>query len=191
MAGNYFEDQQFESIDYILKPLASGVYEGCSFINCNFADTDLSKTQFIDCNFRNCNLSMVKVIDTSFNGVGFEGCKMLGINFETCNRSLFKPVFANCVLNYSSFFQCNLKKSRFPKCVFQETDFTEADLTETVFADCDLLNAKFDRTILDKADLRSAINYSINPEINKIKKAKFSFPAVTGLLDKYDIIIES
>jgi hypothetical protein len=38
--------------------------------------------------------------------------------------------------------------------------------------------------------MRTSFNYSINPELNRIKKAKFSMPAVVGLLDKYDIEIE-
>jgi hypothetical protein len=53
-----------------------------------------------------------------------------------------------------------------------------------------LADAKFENTILQKADLRSAFNYAIDPEINKIKKAKFSLPEVTGLLKKYDIEID-
>jgi len=33
-------------------------------------------------------------------------------------------------------------------------------------------------------------NYSIDPELNKIKKARFSTQGIAGLLDKYDIEIE-
>lgn len=190
MPGNYFEDQQYDSVDFTLKPLSRGVYEGCVFINANLSGTDLSEMQFIDCGFRSCNLSMVKVINTTFNGVEFDGCKMLGINFETSNRSLFKPLFSKCILNYCSFYQCNLKKAKFPDCSFQEADFTETDLTGAVFNNCDLLNAKFERSLLEKADLRTAINYSIDPEINKVRKAKFSSGGIAGLLDKYDIVIE-
>ena len=69
-------------------------------------------------------------------------------------------------------------------------DFTECDLAASVFDNCDLKLAAFENTILEKADLRSSYNYSINPELNKIKKAKFSLPAVVGLLDKYDIEIK-
>jgi fluoroquinolone resistance protein len=59
-----------------------------------------------------------------------------------------------------------------------------------VFDNCDLSKASFDNTILEKADFRTAFNYSINPESNKIKKAKFSVSGIAGLLDKYDIHIE-
>jgi hypothetical protein len=44
---------------------------------------------------------------------------------------------------------------------------------------------------MEKADFRSAFNYSINPEINRIKKAKFSLTGLQGLLGKYDIEIVS
>jgi hypothetical protein len=43
---------------------------------------------------------------------------------------------------------------------------------------------------LEKADFRSAYNLSIDPEKNKIKKAKFSSTCLTELLEKYNIDIE-
>jgi fluoroquinolone resistance protein len=69
-------------------------------------------------------------------------------------------------------------------------DFTDADISQCVFDNCDLLGSIFKNTNLEKADLITASNYSIDPELNRLKKAKFSQPAVVGLLDKYDIIIK-
>ena len=46
-----------------------------------------------------------------------------------------------------------------------------------------------DQTILEKADFRTAKNYSIDPEQNRLKKAKFSLSGVVGLLRKYDIVV--
>jgi hypothetical protein len=43
---------------------------------------------------------------------------------------------------------------------------------------------------LEKADIRTSHNYTIDPEKNKVKKAKFSIHGIAGLLDKYDIEIE-
>jgi len=71
----------------------------------------------------------------------------------------------------------------------QEIDLTECDLTSAVFDNCDLTRATFHNTILEKADLRSAYDYSIDPENNRIKKAKFSVTGLPGLLDKYGIEI--
>ncbi len=72
----------------------------------------------------------------------------------------------------------------------QEADFSQCELMEAVFDHCDLLSATFDNTNLEKADLRTAYNYSIDPEKNRVKKAKFSLAGVGGLLNKYDIVIE-
>jgi uncharacterized protein YjbI with pentapeptide repeats len=58
-----------------------------------------------------------------------------------------------------------------------------------VFDNCDFRGAIFDHTNIEKADLRTSYNYSIDPEINRIKKAKFSILGVSGLLNKYDIEI--
>jgi fluoroquinolone resistance protein len=84
----------------------------------------------------------------------------------------------------------NLKKIQFKNSTLHEVDFTETDLSSAVFHNCDLARATFENAILEKADLRTSFNYSIDPELNRIKKAKFSIPAVIGLLDKYDIEVE-
>lgn len=71
-----------------------------------------------------------------------------------------------------------------------EVDFGRADLTGSSLNDCDLHSAVFDNTNLSKCDFRKASNYIIDPENNKISKAKFSLIGVPGLLTKYDIVIE-
>lgn len=75
----------------------------------------------------------------------------------------------------------------FIKCSMVEADFTDANLIKGNFEGCDLSRATFSNTNLQSADFRTAINYSIDPETNKISKAKFSIVGVLGLLDKYDI----
>lgn len=72
----------------------------------------------------------------------------------------------------------------------QETDFAECDLTGSVFENCDLMRAVFENSIMEKADFRTSFNYSIDPERNKMKKAKFSLSGIPGLLEKYNILIE-
>jgi uncharacterized protein YjbI with pentapeptide repeats len=83
-----------------------------------------------------------------------------------------------------------IKSRIFKNCQLLETDFSESDLTASVFDNCDLSGATFDNTNIEKADFTTAFNFSIDPEINRIKKAKFSLPEVLGLLNKYDIVIE-
>jgi uncharacterized protein YjbI with pentapeptide repeats len=84
-----------------------------------------------------------------------------------------------------------IKKTIFKNSQLQEVDFAQADLSQAIFENCNLAQASFDHTILEKTDFRTAYNYSIDPEINRIKKAKFSVLGLSGLLDKYDIDIEN
>ncbi len=190
MSNTYFEDKIFEAINFSEDGMIKGEYEACTFINCNFSTMGLDDIQFIDCLFRNCDLSMVKMAKTVLNNAKFSHCKMLGINFENCSEFLFLPAFEDCTLNFSSFYKRSLKNASFKNCSLQEVDFTEADLHGLVLDNCELMGAKFENTLLEKADLRTSRQYSIDPEKNRIKKAKFSMDGIAGLLDKYDILIQ-
>lgn len=186
MKETYIHDKTFDRNDLPTK----GEYENCIFHNCNFANSDLSEFKFIDCTFNGCNFSLVKLNKTTFHDVKFKDCKMLGLRFDTCNEFRLSFSFDGCQLNHSSFYKTKVKKTVFKNSQLQETDFSEADLTSSVFDNCNLIQAVFDHTILEKADFRTSYNYSIDPEINRIKNAKFSIFGVSGLLDKYDIEIE-
>ena len=83
-----------------------------------------------------------------------------------------------------------MKKTKFVCCSLKEADFTDTDLSLSVFEDCDCLGSVFQNTNLEKADLRTAMNYTIDPEVNRIRKAKFSYSGISGLLTKYDLDIE-
>lgn len=190
MNDTYFEDQVYDGVNFSAKPLTNGHYEVCSFINCDFSDSDLSTIVFTECEFKGCNLSMVKLAKTTLNDVKFIDGKMLGLNFEDCNELLFSVSFEHCILNFSSFYKRVLKKTPFKNCSLLEADFTEADLTNAVFDHCDLARTKFEHTILEKADFRTAFNYSIDPQLNRIKKARFTQSGIAGLLDRYDIVID-
>ena len=72
----------------------------------------------------------------------------------------------------------------------READFSETDLTKSSFDDCDLNQAIFDNSILETVDFRSAFNYSIDPDRNRIRGGKFSISGVVGLLRKYKIEVE-
>ena len=92
-------------------------------------------------------------------------------------------------MDYAVFMAKKMPETHFEGCRLKEVDFTQCDLSKAVFDKCDLEGAVFDRTILEKADFRSAENYRIDPENNRIKKAKFSVLGLEGLLGIYDIDI--
>jgi uncharacterized protein YjbI with pentapeptide repeats len=183
-------DQVFDKVDFTTDPLQPGEYEDCSFLQCDLSGIDLGDIVFIGCRFKDCNLSMAKLHRASFREVSFEGCKMVGLHFEDALPLLVPPDFLNCNLHLSSFVELKLQKVKFTGCQMEEVDFTGANLSEALFDKSNLSKAVFSGTVLEKADLRTALHYSIDPNRNKIRRAKFSLEGVVGLLDQYHIVIE-
>lgn len=184
----YTEDTIFEDRDIDENPLPAGEYEACTFKNCNFSGVDLSGYAFIDCIVVDSDWSLAKLTRTVLRDLRFNGCKLMGLHFADCAAISFSA--DNCLINHSSFYGLKMKKTNFHHSQLVEADFTECDLTGAVFAGCNLDRALFDRTILEKADFRTAYNYTIDPEKNTLKKAKFSVAGLPGLLRKYNIDIE-
>ena len=173
-------NKTFEKVVAIGSSIQHKEFEGCIFKHCDFSNSDFSNNTFLDCEFIDCNLSMWQVANTSLQSVFFKKCKVLGIQFQSCTDFLFQVNFEDCILDYASFANKKMPKTKFVSCSMKEVNFVGTNLTQAVF----------DHTILEKTDFRTSYNYSIDPEINRIKKARFSILAVSGLLDKYDIDIE-
>lgn len=122
--------------------------------------------------------------------VTFTDCKLLGVNFYQSKDFAFAVTCEKCILDYASFDSKKLNKSVFKNCKMHEVNFTKADLSKTLFFDCDLYEAIFAQTNLNGVDLTHIQNFSIDPEINSLKKAKFLSQDLVRLLYKYDLIIE-
>ena len=183
-------DKIFKNTKYSEKETKKREFENCSFISCDLSNGIFTSSKFIDCTFTNCNLSMAKLSQCQLNNVNFKDCKLLGINFSECQDFLFATKFENCILDFCSFERKKMPKTVFSNSSLKSVDFSGCDLTKSLFSNTNLLNAVFNKTILNEVDFLTALNFSINPEINSIKKAKFSINGVAGLLDKYNIIIE-
>ena len=184
------EAKTFEHIDYSEKKLWGREFVNCEFRNCNFTKSDLSNNNFEDCTFQSCNFSLTAFRNAGLRTVKFIGCKVMGIDFSESNSFSFSVAFQDSILDYSSFFQCRMKKTDFTDCSLKQVDFSEADLSMAVFRKCDLSSASFMRTNLEKTDFRTARNYSLDPQQNKVKGAKFSHLGLAGLLYMYHLDIE-
>ena len=92
---------------------------------------------------------------------------------------------------YIKWIKTKIKKTTFSNSTLLQVDFSETDLTSAVFENCNMEQAVFNKTILEKTDFRTAYNYSIDPENNRMKKSRFSSMGLQGLLYKYDIVIDS
>lgn len=183
-------DKTFDGVNCSQTPFPKGEYDGCTFTNCDFSNADLTGAQFIDCSFTACNLSLAKLSKTMFQDVRFKDCKLLGLRFDECSGFGLSVQFDKCILNHTCFAGTKLKGTLFTNTQLQEADFTDSDLTGASFHHCDLKNAVFENTLLQKADFRTATNYAIDPEVNRVKGAKFSLPDVLALLDKYRIQVD-
>jgi uncharacterized protein YjbI with pentapeptide repeats len=190
MEQNYITDQQFEKVDFKEQPLKKGEYEQCTFKDCDFTKNDFSNITFTDCLFQQCNISLVKLTMTSFQDIIFRSCKMMGLHFEECNEFVMSFQFDGCNLEHSSFYKTTTRGTTFKNTTLRDTDFTECDLTGSSFDNCDLQKAMFDHTNLEKVDFRTALNYSIDPEKNRLKKTRVSSSGLAGLLNKYDLLID-
>jgi uncharacterized protein YjbI with pentapeptide repeats len=122
--------------------------------------------------------------------INFVDCKLMGVGFSLCDDFAFSASFIRCNLDYCYFINKNLKNTRFTDCSIRDANFAGADLSNIIFNRCDFTHTLFEKTVLEQTSFVSSFNYSINPEINKLKKTKFSVEGLRGLLDKYDIIIE-
>lgn len=165
-------------------------YSRCTFSGCDLSGMKLTGIIFSECEFRGCNLAMTNISGSSFRSVTFTGCKLTGVRFGETDPLLFTASFTDCILDRASFHRLKIKKTVFIKCSMKECDLSQADCSGATFDLCDMERTVFDRTNLERADLRTAFHYRIEPDINRLTKARFSVDGIAGLLDKYDIIIE-
>jgi uncharacterized protein YjbI with pentapeptide repeats len=133
---------------------------------------------------------MANIGKVVFRNVLFRNCKMLGLQFDVANEFGLHFTFDGCILNNASFSNTKIKSTHFMHSQLREVDFTGSDLSESLFENCDLHHAIFDASNLEKVDFRTSLHYSIDPQRNKIKKSKHSYPALLGLLDQFDITAE-
>lgn len=168
----------------------NGYYEECQFNDCNFYKGNLSNVNFLECEFNRCDMSVATVKNTGLRDIVFRECKLSGVRFDQCGTLISSLRFDTCILDLASFNKLRIRKTIFKDCSLHETDFSDADLTEAVFDHCDLDRSLFHHTIVERGDFRTSYNFSIDPEINRVKKALFSPGGIQGLLRKYDILIE-
>ncbi len=166
-------------------------FHACTFEGCDLSDIAMDKASFIGCKFHSCNLGNVKLTGSVIDNTAFIDCKLLGVDFSQCDTFLFSATFEKCMLNYASFVKMPLKNIIFKGCELRETDFSDADLSGASLIRCNLAGAQFNRTNLEKADLRSAWNYIIDPVKNRLRKTKVSWPGVEGLLVGFGVVISS
>ncbi|WP_167618243.1 pentapeptide repeat-containing protein [Maribellus sediminis] len=185
----YFCDETYKGIDFTADDVQPADYENCEFVDCIFAGIDLQDFSFEDCSFKSCDFSNAGIQNTAFKNVRFSSCKLIGLQFDTCNPFLLAFSFDSCILNYASFYQLKIPGTSFTNCMLLETDFTETDLSKATFKGCNLGGAMFGNTKLEKADFSGSIDIVLDPDQNHLTGASFDLNCLPGLLQKFGIKI--
>lgn len=175
-----------KALDSVIK---NNDFEECVFSKINLTDCKIEKCRFLNCKFENSVLSAIKPINSAFTDIVFKDSKVIGFDW-TLAQKIDSLAFANCQINYSNFRFLILAKIKIINCLAKEADFTEADLSEGDFTGTDFEGSRFFKTNLSKTNFQKAKNYFIDIRNNNIKKARFTYPEVIGLLKSMDIIVE-
>lgn len=190
MAENYIIGEGFTNKIYRTDEIMYKDFERCTFTGCDFTQCDYTGTAFIDCDFIGCNFSEAKISYVSFRGAFFNNCNFTAVNFSMCDPLLFAVEFKECRLDYAKFYTLKIKGTIFTDCSMIAADFMKTDLTGVMLDNCDLHQSVFIDAIANGADFTTSYNYTIDPERNKLKRARFSQDGLKGLLAKYDIIVK-
>lgn len=186
---DYFLDIEYNNIIYGKEELNFKEFECCTFNNCTFSECVFLSVTFIECVFNECNFNAAKINYVALRTVVFNHCEIKEVNFAMCDKLIFEIAFHHCLLDFSKFYTLKMKGTTFSHCSLIAADFMSTDLTEAVFDHCDLYRSEFSKAIANKTNFKTSINYTIDPEKTKIKKAIFSLEQLKGLLFKHDISV--
>ncbi|MGE5431346.1 MAG: pentapeptide repeat-containing protein [Syntrophomonadaceae bacterium] len=184
----FYLHENFSGREFANSELKDTEFTDCTFDKMNFEKTRLKYVRFENCTFNKSNLSLVRINGSRFIDCKFTDCKMIGINWQEAEAPI-EIIMDKCKLDYSIFYGLDLRRIEITESFAKEVNFENADLSKGKFNGTDFSSSKFKNTNLSFSDLREATNYDINPEFNKIKKAKFSMPEAMTLLQCFDIEI--
>jgi len=195
----FTDGQQYDGETFRKRALPDREWSGidwtdCVFDRCIFTGGRFAHCAFAGCRFTGCDLSLIQPRHTTFQDTQFTDCKLVGVDWTlTRGRAEVKfPLgvgFTRCILDYATFFGLSLAGVTLADCIARETDFREANLTGANLRGTDCTSALFHHTLLTRADLTGAHDYTIDPAANTITGAKFSLPDALALLAGFDIVI--
>ncbi|NTV31469.1 pentapeptide repeat-containing protein [candidate division WWE3 bacterium] len=184
----YFEEK-INGINITEKVISDTYFEECDFSQCTFINCQLNMCRFLNCTFTSCMFSAINPLGSRFIDTTFTKSKVLSFDWSQ-TQEVRGLVFINSQLDYSNFRMIEIPKLIMTGCIAKGASFEDVNLTEADFSDTDLEEAVFFKANLTKANFKGARNYVIDPNTNKLKKTRFSYPDVMSLLTCLDIIVE-
>lgn len=189
----YWEEKTFSNQVLVGERLSDFEFVECQFENCELENCVIEYCKFTDCSFKECRIVEPKTDHTVMMDSHFYQCQLVGINWGTLvGGGYMMPLeeIQDSQMKYNNFVELNLVKFDFSGNTIVSSLFGECNLRGSRFGDCVLDQTEFFKCDLSSADFRKATGYNIDLETNKLKKARFSFPEVTRLLDGLGILID-
>ena len=184
-----YYNQVFDQPDSLPDQWINQAFEQCVFRKLDVARMIFAGASFVNCRFEDCILTRVDLKNTKLYDVNFLTCQLAHVDFGLCNAFGFHVNFQTCQLDYTVFLNRKLKKANFTDCSIKEAHFLNCDLSGSVFKGCNLELTRFEANNLTQVDFSSSYNVVLDPDDNKVKKARFSIHELPGLLTKYDLVI--
>ena len=186
LAGDSFQERQFQSGDLSGADLGGKDFTGCTFKGVRLPQSRWREARLEDCRFDDCDLSRMAPDALGARGVVFAGCKLMGVDWS--NVGTYPALsFVRCDLRFASFVSLKLRKIAFAGCILEEAQFVETELAEASFADCRLTGARFERCDLRKASFAGATELILNPAGNQVKGARIPVDAALRLAESFGL----
>lgn len=184
-------DSHFLGEDFSSKNIGAESFIACELKKCKFDNATLSDTIFHDCKFSGCSFNLTKLRGVQLQNVDFEGCKFVGITFDcdTINSFLMKFSFADSKLLSCTFANLELPSIKFSQSNIHETTFNNCALVGADFSSCNFERNLFDKCNLANANFQDSVGFNIDPRVNYLKGAKFSYSGALDLLAPFEIQI--
>ena len=143
-------------------------FDGVTFKNCQFEQSDFSHSEWTDCRFINCQFLNNDFSDSFFFRTEFEKCQLMGTNFA--DNSWKKVKIIDSKADYFNVSGSKLADCRLVAVGLHEAYFQEVKITGgLVFEKCDLSGSDFLQTRLKNVDFSSSYFETLLLSVDKLK----------------------
>lgn len=175
-----FPNINFTSVNFGYTRLIRTNFSKCTFNYVSLAKCRMRKTIFKECKMQcvsmhnadiaKCNFSEVNISNSILSGIEYKQCDFSKGKFDNCRltnsslagNDLQKITIIRSWLNKANLSQANLTEAKIinthcDNAVCEDTIFIRAHITGLYFKSCNFTRAKFDTSIIERADMRRAL----------------------------------
>lgn len=188
-------DELFAGIDWDSQVITDTEFEACTFDKVSLVRTTLQGCRFLDCRFANSDLSLIRPVDTLLGGCFVEDSRLLGIDWTLARWpavGLAEPnVFQRCDVSMSTFAGLHLEGLQLENCRAHDTSFREAHLARANLSGTDCLGADFTGADLSGARLVDTRHLFLDPTSTRLQGAVVDPVVALQMLSNLGVTVET